>query len=158
MTPLPIREVLFLCTGNYYRSRFAEVLFNHLMDQRGQAWRAFSRALAIERGHANIGPISHHTRRELARLNIALPEPVALPCGVCDADYSRAVRVIALKEAEHRPLMARCWPGWCDRIEYWHVHDLDAATPEQALGEIDLLVRKLVEELIRQAAAARSDA
>jgi protein-tyrosine phosphatase len=27
--------MLFLCTGNYYRSRFAELLFNHLAKQRG---------------------------------------------------------------------------------------------------------------------------
>ena len=25
---IPMKTVLFLCTGNYYRSRFAEILFN----------------------------------------------------------------------------------------------------------------------------------
>ena len=42
--------VLFLCTGNYYRSRFAEVLFNSVDGKMGLPWRASSRGLALERG------------------------------------------------------------------------------------------------------------
>ena len=29
------KGVLFLCTGNYYRSRFAEILFNSVAAQMG---------------------------------------------------------------------------------------------------------------------------
>jgi protein-tyrosine phosphatase len=54
--------VLFLCTGNYYRSRYAEELFNHLARAEGIGWRAFSRG-AGEKGspdkivlHALHGP------------------------------------------------------------------------------------------------------
>ena len=53
--------VLFLCTGNYYRSRFAEVLFNHLARERGLRWRAESRGLDLAIGVNNVGPISPHT-------------------------------------------------------------------------------------------------
>jgi len=35
--------VLFLCTGNYYRSRFAEILFNAVAAKEGLGWRADSR-------------------------------------------------------------------------------------------------------------------
>ena len=35
--------VLFLCTGNYYRSRFAESLFNSVAGKMGLPWRASSR-------------------------------------------------------------------------------------------------------------------
>jgi hypothetical protein len=38
--------ILFLCTGNYYRSRYAEELFNHLAKVKGHSWRAFSRGAA----------------------------------------------------------------------------------------------------------------
>ena len=55
--------MLFLCTGNYYRSRFAELLFNHLAKQRGLDWQATSRGLALERGANNVGSISQHTLR-----------------------------------------------------------------------------------------------
>src|SRR5262249_40863295 len=37
------REVLFLCTGNYYRSRFADILFSAEASRRGLAWSSFSR-------------------------------------------------------------------------------------------------------------------
>ena len=40
-------RVLFVCTGNYYRSRFAEAVFNHLAAARGLPWRAVSRGLAV---------------------------------------------------------------------------------------------------------------
>ena len=40
------RRVLFLCTGNYYRSRLAEELFNQRAHQLGLHWHASSCALA----------------------------------------------------------------------------------------------------------------
>ncbi len=52
------KAALFLCTGNYYRSRFAEVLFNFVADSMGLAWRATSRRLALERGVNNVGPMA----------------------------------------------------------------------------------------------------
>src|SRR6266567_161348 len=52
------RTVLFLCTGNYYRSRFAEVLFNSVAGKMGLAWQASSRGLALERGVNNVGPMA----------------------------------------------------------------------------------------------------
>ena len=60
--------VLFLCSGNYYRSRFAELVFNHLAKCAGLDWRATSRALVLELGACNVGPISDHTRAAVAAL------------------------------------------------------------------------------------------
>jgi protein-tyrosine phosphatase len=31
------KDILFLCTGNYYRSRFAEILFNSVAGKMGLA-------------------------------------------------------------------------------------------------------------------------
>lgn len=59
--------VLFLYTGNYYRSRFAELLFNHRSSQSDLGWEATSRALALDLGGQNIGPISPATLQALAQ-------------------------------------------------------------------------------------------
>jgi protein-tyrosine phosphatase len=144
------RQILFLCTGNYYRSRFAEIVFNLLAKQMGIDYVATSRALALELGIFNFGPISSHTRRGLAARGIPLPEPVRRPMQCDEADLQSAYRVIALKEAEHRRYLTERYPDWPDRVEYWHVHDLDQATPEQALAEIERNVTALVEQLRRE--------
>ena len=54
--------LLFICTGNYYRSRFAEAVFNHHAKQRGLPWRAFSRGLAIH--PADCRALTMRGRRE----------------------------------------------------------------------------------------------
>lgn len=141
------KSVLFLCTGNYYRSRFAEIVFNHLAKDRGLSWRADSRGLAREFGAWNVGPMSPYTIKALQTCKIPCPDPLRDPLHCFENDLQSAHLVIALKEAEHRPLLAKHFPGWEERVEYWHVHDLDAATPDQALGEIETLVRQLVERI-----------
>ena len=140
------RTVLFLCTGNYYRSRFAEILFNHLAQQRGLEWRADSRALAIERGIENVGDLSPHVICATQKIGLPLP-PTRPPLAVSADDFRQAGRIIALKEAEHRPLLLSRHPQFADRVEYWHVHDTDLAHPEQALAEVESNVRTLVESL-----------
>jgi len=141
------RTVLFLCTGNYYRSRFAEELFNFLAPQHLPDWTATSRALAIELGIYNHGPMSIHARQALAERGIPLPEPIRPPLQVSEEDLAGAQRIVALKEAEHRPYLTQRYPAWPDRVEYWHIHDLDESTPAEALSEIADKVVELMKEL-----------
>ena len=141
------RRILFLCTGNYYRSRFAEELFNYHAQRESLNWHASSRALALERGTENIGPISRFTIDALTDRNIT---PIGLTrfpiaCGI--DDFKSADLVIAMKEAEHRPLINDRFLGWQDRVTYWHVHDLDAAKPIATITMIDRLVQDLVRNI-----------
>lgn len=138
-------QILFLCTGNYYRSRLAEILFNHWAEQRSSAWRADSRGLRIT--GSNPGPISQHTQKWLAENQIPLPQPVRMPISVKEADFWKATRIVAVKEAEHRAMIREQFPHWEDRVDYWHVHDLDVHTPEEALPGLVDLVRKTFDEI-----------
>jgi protein-tyrosine phosphatase len=138
-------EVLFLCTGNYYRSRLAEALFNHAAAQRGLAWRAFSRGLATHL--APPGGLSPVTTAELQRRGIPFSMTSPVPQQVSEADFQRAARVIAVKELEHRPLMADLHPARENQITYWQVHDLDFSPPEEGVAGIEANVNALLAEL-----------
>jgi protein-tyrosine phosphatase len=150
------KRVLFLCSGNYYRSRFAEVMFNHLAREAGVAWRADSCGLRVqEDGVVNVGPISRHATEGLAERGLEVGE-MRMPRQVTEEDLRGAAVVVALKEAEHRGMMERLFPEWAGRIRYWHVHDLDAARPEEALGELEGLVKRLVGEIKTQNAKGKT--
>jgi protein-tyrosine phosphatase len=137
--------VLFLCSGNYYRSRFAEQFFNLLAPQHQLDWLAESRG--FRNSPNNVGPISEQAIKGLQARGIRLPEPVRFPKVVEARDFEKFNHVIALKEAEHRARMEERFPDWADRIEYWHIHDLDFAEPDEALLELEAKVRALVERL-----------
>jgi protein-tyrosine phosphatase len=124
------RTILFLCTGNYYRSRFAEVLFNSVAARMGLPWRANSRALALERGVNNVGPMAPAAIRALEAMGIrAALDCGRLPAQVTDQEISDAARVIALKQVEHLPLVQERYPDWHDKIEYWHIDDAPEVLP-----------------------------
>lgn len=139
-------KLLFLCTGNYYRSRFAEMLFNALAPEAGLNWEADSRGLAAEYA-AYIGPISAYAIRGLAMRGIEVGEAVRSPIQVQTKDLDEADLVIALKEAEHRSYLEVHFPDWAGKVEYWHVHDLNQAPAAEALAEIERQVRALIQRL-----------
>jgi protein-tyrosine phosphatase len=141
------KQILFLCTGNYYRSRYAEELFNFHARSEALAWRAFSRGLAERGPPDNVGPISRHTLKALREKAIVPEGAGRYPLSCSLADFDLAQFVIALKETEHRPLIAMRFPGWENRVSYWHVHDIDVATPAKAIGMMDRLVRDLMRNI-----------
>lgn len=140
-------NVLFLCTGNYYRSRFAEILFNNLAVEAAPKWRASSRALALELGGRNVGPISQHTLAGLAERGIAMERPIRFPRSLQPIDLQQATHVVALKEFEHRAMLDHRFPGWSSRVEFWHVDDVDVALPIDTLAHIEKAVRELLPRL-----------
>ena len=115
--------------------------------RRGLPWRAESRGLALERGVTNVGPLSEDVVDRLRGLGLLGEDRLRYPLPLSSHDLWRAALVIALKEAEHRPLLRERFPGWAHRVEYWHVHDLDCCGVEEALAAIDREVEELVERL-----------
>jgi protein-tyrosine phosphatase len=144
--------VLFLCTGNYYRSRFAEILFNSIARQKNLDWIADSRGLRLE--SSNPGPISRFTLSFLEELGIRLDEPIRYPLTVTVDDFHSARHVVAVKEVEHRPMIQQFFPEWLDRVEFWRVDDVDYAGPEIAIPELRQNVVDLIERLSKEPARA----
>lgn len=141
------QTVLFLCTGNYYRSRYAEILFNSLAAKHNLDWVADSCGLRLEA--ANPGPISRFTVNALQKLQIQLQDPIRYPRPLTLADLESADHVVAVKEAEHRPLLSQAFPEWLERVEFWKVDDVDCAVPEVAIPELHLLVTELFDRLAK---------
>jgi protein-tyrosine phosphatase len=149
-----MHRLLFLCTGNYYRSRFAELLFNALAATNALDWRADSRGLAIEKGINNVGPISLTALATLGTLGIVVSAATRYPLQVQAEDLQQAEIIIALQEAEHRPYLRDRYPPWVDHVEYWHVHDVVPTSAYNPLQEIETEVRRL---MLRLSAPAQRD-
>jgi protein-tyrosine phosphatase len=142
-----MKNVLFLCTGNYYRSRFAEELFNHHAAHAGLDWQAHSRALAVERGTNNVGPVSPFVLRGLEQRGITATGATHFPCQCTVTDLEAADIVVALDETEHRPLMRERFSSWEHAVRYWGVGDVLIVTPNRALSLIDMEVNSLLAAL-----------
>jgi protein-tyrosine phosphatase len=139
-----MKTVLFLCTGNYYRSRFAEGLFNHHAERAGIGWIAQSRGLALERGANNIGPIAPVVLHALKERAITARGADRFPQQCTAGDLARANFVVAVKEAEHRPLMRERFAEWEHLPDYWNIHDIEDAAPAEALKLLSEEVQSLL--------------
>jgi protein-tyrosine phosphatase len=140
------KKVIFVCSANYYRSRYAEHYFNWLAEREKLSWKADSRGLMVGTW-GNIGAISRHTAEALQRRGIALVDDPRDPKPLTLEDLAGADLVVAVKEAEHRDLMAQQFPHWEHRVEYWHVDDLDCAESHEALPHLEQQIHALVERL-----------
>ncbi len=140
------KTVAFLCTGNYYRSRFSEYLFNALARKCGLQWRATSRGLKTWTADGE-GPLSEFAAYRLIAMGVPF-DGERFPVQLSEADFENADLVVALKKAEHHPMMLDQFPEWAERIQYWHVDDLDCATADVALPLCESYVQALVKTLL----------
>jgi protein-tyrosine phosphatase len=138
------RVVLFVCTGNYYRSRYAEHYFN--AHAAGTGWRADSRG--FEPSPLNPGPINSQAAARLASGGLAI-ETHRDPIRLVEADLEQADLIVMLDEDEHRHYIEASFPGWIDRVVYWRIADLWGMTIDEALAAIEQKVDALIEELRR---------
>ena len=138
------KTILFLCTGNYFRSRFAEILFNHVAGKFGLAWRATSRALAPDPAKRNVGPMAVVAIEALEHMGIRASADFArLPQEVTPDEMDQADRVVALKRTEHLPMFEERFPAWIGKVEFWDVDD-----DPKVLGLIEKEVMDLIARLV----------
>ncbi|THD69431.1 low molecular weight phosphatase family protein [Robertkochia marina] len=139
------QNILFICTGNYYRSRFAEIMFNHLTNHVDHGVTSFSRGLQLWSG--NKGPLSKHTMTYMEQKGIDITEHLRLPLSLSLRDLKEATRVIAMDRKEHFVLMQEKYPEWAERIEYWSFEDDYIKDPALVLPALEKEVVKLVEAI-----------
>ena len=140
---IPRNKLLFLCTGNYYRSRFAEELFNHLAAQKGLDWVAASRGLAQEFGLLrNLGHMSSLAVQHLENHQVKL-SPKRSPRKLQPGEAREYQIIIALNRDEHEPLIAEHYPE-LSNVVYWDIKDLGDEPAAQALGRLEGKIETLV--------------
>lgn len=123
-----MKKMLFICSGNSFRSRFSEALFNHTVKEKGLDWEAFSRGLKVK---APKEEIAAEAEALLKEKGISLDHTGTHRMPLTEEDLKNADKVVALKKDEHHPLMVEKFPAWAEKITYWDVHDLDPNEPDQ---------------------------
>jgi protein-tyrosine phosphatase len=136
--------VLFVCTGNFYRSRYAELYFN-ARARPSLGWCAESRGFRLSA--ANIGPIAACVPERLAAHRLPLPAAMRFPLQIQEQDLVHASRIIALDAVEHRPFVETLFPAWRDQINYWQIPDVGGMRVEEALSAIEREVDALFDQL-----------
>ncbi len=141
---LPVRkQVLFVCTGNYYRSRFAEALFNQKAREAHLDWKAVSRGLHLITSQHGISSLA---RRELSKRGVAQEFCEGTPKPLVKDDLEKSGYIVLMDEAEHRPMLEKQFPMRDDRkIHYWHIGDIGKMNPSKACQAMS----KEIEELLR---------
>lgn len=137
--------MLFLCTGNYYRSRTAEAVFEARAAAAGLAWQAVSAGIDTDQPQ-NKGPLSPIAAAYLRGLGVPF-DAARGPRQVRAEDFERATLVVAVDREEHKPMMQARFPMWASRITYWQVEDIDRTSPKTALPRLVRHVDRLVQSL-----------
>lgn len=160
------KRVLFVCSGNYYRSRLAEILFNHEAEAAKLPWAAESRGLIKADDLKGLSPhVLAYLRGE--KIEIGTPRN-PLPIEV--EDLTDSDLVVAMCQQEHQPMIEQKFMALAKallkagRLRYWKVYDIPlrpqaivrllggghrkpSQPADSGTNHITLAVRDLVREL-----------
>jgi protein-tyrosine phosphatase len=129
---VPIRQVCFVCTGNLYRSKYAEAWFNNLCIKDGVTdLRAFSRGLAAqptenyEHGEAFTIPIrlAIPTYERMVERNIPFCLMGATNVMLSEYDCASSNVIVLMNKDEHLPKMQDRFPDHLDKIQSYEIGD-----------------------------------
>ncbi|MDB4459112.1 low molecular weight phosphatase family protein [bacterium] len=130
------KQILFVCTGNFYRSRLAELLFNHYAQEAGLDWTADSRGLLDRPGPRGLSPSAskYLKERDLDHLTVdpRSGRPIKLD------HLERFELIVGMCRKEHASLMLTRFgqiPRMMEKegtLRYWNVDDLP--TPSHLAG------------------------
>ena len=133
-----MHTVLFLCTGNYYRSRLAEEIFNFYAVRDNIAARAVSRGLGKQWPNPNnTGPISKNAKQFLLSLGLADSPPDRMPLPCTAPDLNQASQIICLSKHEHKIMFEEKFPHFLiANVTFWEIGDVGVQGVPEAMTQI----------------------
>ena len=146
-------KVVFVCTGNYYRSRFAESYFNYLCDILKLNYEADSYGLAIHYAdelaekHGELSPFSRE-RME----HIGIPDNYferSRKSLTKDAIENSDV-IIAMDEDEHTEMIMEQFPSYINQFNFFKVKDVFDWEPKQTLDETQKMVEMMINDIMNE--------
>ena len=142
-------RVLFLCTGNYYRSRLAEELLRHNARKEDLEVECDSAGLGKIPNPSNVGPIGIAALEYLQTRGIGWSSMQRYPKKWSPSDIRAADIIVCMNEREHRVMVESQIRPVLDhkQIVYWHIPDVEEDTALIGPGLIDREVRSLLEKL-----------
>ncbi len=138
---------LFLCTGNYYRSRMAEEVFNSIARDRNINAESDSAGLhpdVLSLGH--VGNMARESIRELERGGYEAASSDREPKTIVDKDLGDYDTIICLDKTEHEDIFWKTFPGFEGDVRFWTVEDYPLDIPRNAFLKIEKEVKELIEE------------
>ncbi|HEY5621636.1 MAG TPA: low molecular weight phosphatase family protein [Pontiella sp.] len=146
-----MKKILFLCSGNYYRSRMAEEYFNHCAARDGMDWQADSMALRSDlEMTGNEGPLSLNALNQLRGHNIPIRNADRMPRTLLPDKLPLFSRIVAMSRREHEPMIRQICPDIFSRLEYWEIGDIGVDLPEEAFEKVRRNVDRLIVQLKRE--------
>ncbi len=144
-----MKKVLFLCSGNYYRSRIAEEYFNYLSTINNSDYTAYSKALRQDLGNTgNVGFIAKEAIEILEAINVEIKSKQRMPESVNYSDFEQADIVIAMDETEHKPMMEKFFPLYKNKVVYFNVGDVHVEPIYVAVVKLIKTLDKFILDLV----------
>jgi protein-tyrosine phosphatase len=131
-TRVPIKQFCFVCTGNLYRSKYAEACFNYLCIQNNITHiRAFSRGLRVqptekyEHGESFTFPIrlAVPSYKRIENRNIPFCLIGATNQMLDNYDCASSEKIILMNKDEHMPWMKKKHSDYLDKVECLEIGD-----------------------------------
>ena len=141
-----MKKILFVCTANIFRSRFAEEVFNSLASDSSLSLSAFSAGMKV--GEFTTRKIYYPALEQLKRYNIKPQRGNELSTHIDDLNLDEYDRIICMDEPEHRPMVEENTNLKGRDVEYWNIVDIPEEDSRVSLPMCYEKVNKLFSEMI----------
>ena len=140
-----MHNILFVCTANIFRSRFAEEVFNFLAAEERIPAKAFSAGLKV--GAYHVRKIHRPAVEQLDKFNIKPKRPNELSVHIDEEELTKYDQLICMDEAEHKPMVLSNSKLKEFNFEYWDIIDEPKVQSDVSLPICYSKVNELVDGL-----------